>query len=330
MNTASFGGYLRSRPVPLASFTAVMGIVGTGLDLRFAHVLGYGDGTIGDAIVTFGVAVFLVLSVRWLLRIWSDRHELGTESRTVAAHFYGTIVISLALTSAGVAPCSLLAARVLWFVSAVGGAALLLYLFGRWIETGVDDAELTPAIFLPVVGNATSVYVAGVIGVESYAWFSFSLAAVCWMALLPLSVYRLIVVKPRLPRRLAPQLGILVASPAVLANAWFVLNGGRADDAFKILACASLFFALLTIRSWRLAWGEPFNVAMWGWTFPAAALAGSFERIALVSPSVPSTTLALALLWLAIAVTAACTAGTVWGWQHEAAIIPMLQPEHRG
>jgi tellurite resistance protein TehA-like permease len=124
----------------------------------------------------------------------------------------------------------------------------------------------------------------------------------------------LMFVKPPLPRRLGPQLAIFVSAPGVLANAWFVLNDGRVDALFSILACVSLFFGLLTIRMWRQAWGEPFNIAMWGWTFPAAALAGAFQRIALVSPSLPSKALALVLLWLAIGVTAGCAAGAVRGW----------------
>jgi tellurite resistance protein TehA-like permease len=123
-----------------------------------------------------------------------------------------------------------------------------------------------------------------------------------------------------MPRKLAPQLAILVASPAVLANAWYVLNGGRIDDLLKILACASLFFALLTIRSWRLAWGEPFNVAMWGWAFPAAALAGCFERIALTSSDVLTTAFAVALLGIAIGITSACAAGVLRGWQRQASL----------
>jgi tellurite resistance protein len=308
----------------LASFTAVMGIVGTGLDLRLAQAGGYGARIISETVVWLGIAVFLILGVRWLLRIRSNPAEIETESsRASSADFYGTIVISLALTAAAIAPYTLPGARTCWLVSSVGGVVLVLYLFGKWIRSGIDQSDLTPAVFLPVVGNAVCVFAAMEIGVVQYAWFSFSLAIICWIAFLPLSFYRLIVAEPRLPRRLAPQLAILVASPAVLANAWFVLNGGRIDGLMKVLACIALFFALLTIRSWRLAWGEPFNVAMWGWTFPSAALAGTYERIALVSPSFLSTALALGLLWIAIGVTAACAAGALRGWLREASAKPL-------
>ena len=291
-----------------------MGIIGTGLDLRAARAWGYA-GIAGESVIAIGITVFIILTVRWLLRIRSDRNEIHAESsRALTANYYATIGISLALTAAAIAPYCAPGAGILWLISAIGGAALLLYLLGNWIQSGIPTADLAPAVFLPIVGNAATVYVAADAGVEQYAWFSFSLAIVCWLALVPLVLYRLIAVEPRLPRKLAPQFAIFVASPAVLANAWFVLDSGQVDALFKILACVSLFFALLTVRLWRLAWGEPFNVAMWGWTFPAAVLAGSFERLALTSPSDASTMFALALLWLAVAITLGCTIGAVHGW----------------
>ena len=130
--------------------------------------------------------------MRWLLRIRSDRREIDVET-TVAltANYFGAIGIAFSLTAAAIAPYSVSGARMTWFVAAVWGAGLVLYLLGKWIQTGVDDFDLTPAILLPVVGNAVSVYVAGSVGVEEYAWFSFSLALVCWMVLMPLSLYRL-------------------------------------------------------------------------------------------------------------------------------------------
>jgi hypothetical protein len=211
---------LRSRPVPLASFTAVMGIIGAGIDSRSARAWEYA-GIVGESVIAVGIVVFIILTVRWLLRIRSDRKELVAESsRALTANYFAAIGISLALTAAAIVPYCALGAGVLWFISATGGAALVLSLLGNWIQIGIATSELTPASFLPVVGNAVSVYVAADAGIEQYVWFSFSLAVVCWLALLPLALYRLIAVGSRLPRRLAPQLAIFIASPAVLANAF--------------------------------------------------------------------------------------------------------------
>jgi hypothetical protein len=48
--------------------------------------------------------------------------------------------------------------------------------------------------------------------------------------------------------KMAPQLAVLVSSPAVMASAWYLLDGGAADAVFKILAFKALFFAILVAR----------------------------------------------------------------------------------
>jgi tellurite resistance protein len=309
---------VRSRPIPLASFTSVMGILALGLDWRFAAGSGAVSGRIGEAIVGIGVLVFAVLLLRWLLRVRTMPSELAVETHVaITSSYLGTLGISLSLLAVAALPYRRPAALIIWAIAAAGSAALLIYLLGKWIEVGISDFELTPALLLPVVGNAASVYAAGALAVTEIAWFSFAFALLCWLTLAPLTMYRLLVVQPRLPRKLAPQLAILVSSPAVLANAWYVLNGGVLDAAMRILAFKSLFFALLTLRMWKLAWGEPFNVAMWGWTFPAAALAGAFVRIALHDPTALNTAVAVVTLALTSIIVALCTAGALHGWYRQ-------------
>jgi tellurite resistance protein TehA-like permease len=116
-------------------------------------------------------------------------------------------------------------AIVLWFLAAFGGAALLVDLLGHWIERGIKDFELTPALFIPVVGNATSVYAAVLLGLSEFAWASFAFAVLCWLTLGPQTMYRLLVVELRLPRKMAPPLAVLVSSATVLARAWYLLRG---------------------------------------------------------------------------------------------------------
>jgi tellurite resistance protein len=312
---------VRSRPIPLASFAAVMGILGLGLDWRLAASSGVVSDRIGEAIVALGGLVFVVLLLRWLRRVRDVPSELAVETNVaITASYLGTLGISLSLLAVAAVPYSRVTALVLWTIAAAGSAALLIYLLGKWIEEGIKDFELTPALLLPVVGNAASVFAAGALGMTGVAWFSFSFALICWLTLTPLITYRLLVVQPRLPRKLAPQLAILVSSPAVLASAWFVLDGNVVDAVMRVLAFKSLFFALLTIRMWKIAWGEPFNVAMWGWTFPAAALAGAFERIALHDPTQLNSGLAISTIAMASVIVALCAAGSLRGWYRQVAM----------
>jgi tellurite resistance protein len=306
---------LRSRPIPLASFTAIMGIVALGLDWRFAARRGTVAASVGESIIALGAIAFVILIARWLGRVKAAPQEIAAEAHVaMTASYFGTFGISIALFAVAALPYSRAAALALWVIAAAGSAIVLIYLLGKWIESGISDFELTPALLLPVVGNAASVYAAGELGVTELGWFSFSFALLCWLSLGPLTMYRLLVVQPRLPRKLAPQLAILVSSPAVLANAWFVLDGGVIDALMKIFALKSLFFGLLTIRMWKIGWGEPFNVAMWGWTFPAAALAGAFERIAARDGSPLNAALAIAALIIATTAVVMCALGAARGW----------------
>jgi tellurite resistance protein len=303
-----------NKPVPLASFTAVMGIVGLGLAWRAAGAAGAAPKVIGETLLGTGAAVFVVLLGVWFARTVSRPDELRVELNVaITASYLGAFVICTGLLAVAVLPYSRTAAYDLWLLSAVAAPALLVFLLGRWIEHGIPAYELTPAVFMPVVGNAAPVFAAVALGMRDPAWAAFSVAGLCWLLLLPIVLYRLLAVEPRLPRKMAPQLAILVSSPSILASAWYVLRRD-VDPVFLVLAYGALFFAFLTIRLWRVAWGEPFNVAMWGWTFPSAALAGTFELAAGAGAGPVFGPIATAALGLASAIVLACGSATMLGW----------------
>jgi tellurite resistance protein TehA-like permease len=181
------------------------------------------------------------------------------------------------------------------------------------MERGLRAFELTPALFAPIVGNATTVFSGVPLGFREYAWLSYAIALLTWLAIGPIVFYRLLVVEPRLPRKMAPQLGLLVSSPAVLAAGWFSL-AGSADGIFKLLAFNALFLGILVLRLWRVGWGEPFNVAMWGWTFPTAALAGVFGRAARTLADPLYGVLGWITLGVATITVALCTFAALRGW----------------
>jgi len=306
---------LESRPIPLSSFASVMGIAGLGLAWD-AAVRGQGvPPDIGAWLMAGSAFLFVVLLVAWLARVSVKPAEVRAEANgAITSSYFGTLTISVSLLAAGALQYSRPVAFALWLIGALGGAALLIYLLGRWIEHGIKDVELTPALFIPVVGNATSVYAAVPLGFGEIGWASFSFALLCWLTLGPIIMYRLLVIEPRMARKMAPQLAVLVSSPAVMASAWYLLDGGAADAVFKILAFKALFFAILVVRLWKSAWGEPYNVGMWGWTFPAAALAGAFERAASASSTPLYNALATVTLAVATFTVAACVIATVLGW----------------
>jgi tellurite resistance protein len=292
-----------------------MGIAGLGLAWRTAGKTGHVSPAIGEWLLALAAAVFVVLLVLWLRRIAKFPNEVIAENNSaITASFYATVAISCSELAVGALQYSRTLAFALWSIAAFASVALLLYLLGRWIQRGIKDTELTPALFVPIVGNATAVYAAVPLGMSDVGWALLSFALLGWIGVGPLILYRLLVVEPRLPRAMAAQLAVLTASPAVMSNAWFLLDGGIAGPAFMILAFSALFFALLSLRLWRLVWGAPFNAGMWAWTFAAASLAGAFVRGAAANPSLLYATLAVITLAAATVIVAWCVYGAVSGW----------------
>lgn len=317
-----------SSPIPVASFASVVGIVALGLDWRAAGPTGSAAYAVGEWLLLGGAFVFVALLILWATRIAARPEEVAVEARSpITGSLFGTIVISVSLLAAGALPQYPQVATALWAFATISGLGLLVLLLTRWMERGIQAYELTPAVFAPIVGNATTAFSGVPLGFGEVAWMSYAVALLTWLSIGPIVFYRLMVVEPRLPRKMAPQLGLLVSSPAVLAGAWFALTG-RADGVFKLLAFDALFLGIVVVRMWRAGWGEPFNVAMWGWTFPTAALAGAFGRGARVLADPLYGVLGWLTLDVATLTVALCTFGAVRGWVRKIVSVGAAAPAH--
>jgi tellurite resistance protein len=284
-------------------FASVMGIAALGLAWRAAVPVIDAPAPIGEGLLALAAVLFVVLaaiyaikSVRATALVRAEYADAATSSN------FGTIVIAVSLLAASAVPYSTALATALWIIAVVSGAGLLIALLGTWIAEPVPTAKITPGWFIPVVGNATTAYAGTALGHDQVAWASFAIAVIFWLTLQPLVFYRLIFAE-RLPPRAAPTLGVLVSSPAVMASAWFELTGGG-GPVFAVLLFGALFFALLVVRLWRLTTGMGFSITAWGYTFPAAALAGALVRYHASVPGPVGALLAQLGLALATAIVA--------------------------
>jgi len=265
---------------PIAWFASAMGLASLGLAWRAAGATVRVPSQIGETILAVAALVFATLATLYVRKALRSPESVRKEyADPIVSSYFGTVTISLSLLAAALIPYARSAGTILWALSATASLALLLLLLRRWVATRHDLAHITPAWFIPIVGNAVSVYAAVALGFIEVGWFLFAAALLCWLTLQPLVFYRLIF-HDAIPPRLTPSLAILVSSPAVLASAWFALEGGAADPFFRILAFKALFLALLVVMLTKVTRRAPFSAAWWGYTFPAAALAGAFERYA--------------------------------------------------
>ena len=141
-----------------------------------------------------------------------------------------------------------------------------------WIRhPSLEINHISPAWFIPVVGNML-VPIAGVAYAPAeISWFFFSIGLVFWVALFTILFYRLLFHNP-LPERLLPTLFILIAPPAVGFISYVKLTGG-VDSAARILYYFGLFVFILMIPQLKMLARIKYYLSWWAYTFPLAALA---------------------------------------------------------
>lgn len=258
---------------PVTFFATVMGLSGLALALHLAESrFGYphvaSQVALVLAIADFGAAVLL-----YLIKALRFPSAIGGEwCHPVKLAFFPAISISLLLIAAALRPDVPETARVIWMLGAAAQATLTLAVISGWIgKRPFQPMHISPAWFIPAVGNVVAP-VAGVpLGFVEISWLFFSVGVLFWLVLLTLVMNRLIFHDP-LPARLHPTLVILIAPPAVGALAWLQLNGGQLDAMVRVFYNCALFFAAIVVLQAPAIARLPFALSWWALSFPVAAL----------------------------------------------------------
>ena len=267
--------------VPVTLFTVVMGLCGFTLALRAGETALGLPHPVSAAAHLVTMAVFAVVVLTYLAKALRHPGSVAAEwNHPVSLAFFPAISIALLLFSVvmlGPAPGL---AHGLFLLALPVQLVLTLAVISGWIgHRSFEHGHLTPAWFIPSVGNVI-VAVAGVpLGYVEISWFFASAGLTLWVVLLALVMNRLIFHDP-LPARLQPTLVILIAPPAVGYLAWVALVGDV--DAFaRVLLNVSYFFVLIVaVQAPRLA-ALPFSLSFWALSFPLAAVTvASFSHAA--------------------------------------------------
>jgi tellurite resistance protein len=198
--------------------------------------------------------------------------EVKKEFRNITKlSFFPTISISLLLLSIGAMNLNQTLSQAFWVAGTIIHFLFSVAIISIWIRhPSLEINNISPAWFIPVVGNIL-VPVAGM----SYAhaeisWFFFSIGLVFWIALFTILLYRLVFHNP-LPERLLPTLFILIAPPAVGFIAYVKITGA-VDSMARILYYFGLFVFILMIPQLRMLSKIKYYLSWWAYTFPIAAL----------------------------------------------------------
>ncbi|MGD9866099.1 MAG: SLAC1 anion channel family protein [Pseudodonghicola sp.] len=257
---------------PITFFAMVMGLMGLTLALHAAQQTLPWAGPLGQGAMYLGTAVFVVIAAFYLLKLLRYPAAVrGEWGHPVRLAFFPAVSVSLLLTATAYYAVDPDLARGLWILGAAGQGILTIAVVSGWIShRPFEVAHLTPAWFIPAVGNVI-VPIAGVrLGYIELSWLFFSAGIMFWIVLLTLVMNRLVFHNP-IPARLFPTLVILIAPPAVAFVAYYQLVG-QIDPFAHILLNAAYVFALLVLVQVPKLLRLPFALSWWALSFPVAAL----------------------------------------------------------
>jgi tellurite resistance protein len=293
---------------PVTFFAVVMGLLGLTLALHAAAPVWAPAGALSSGMLGVSLLVLAVISALYALKALRHPGAVAAEWRhPVKLAFFPTITISLLLLATALWPVWPGPARGVWLVGVIGQGALTVAVISGWIShRSFEVGHLTPAWFIPAVGNVI-VPVAGVpMGYVETSWLFFSGGLMFWVVLLTLVMNRLIFHDP-IPARLFPTMVILIAPPSVAFVAHVALAGGLDGLARGLIYTGYIFAALVMVQVPRLA-RLPFALSWWAlswWalSFPLAALAIASFRFAALAGTLAHLligALALGLLMLVV------------------------------
>jgi tellurite resistance protein len=309
-------------------YAIVMGLAGLSLAWhRAVPLLGDGAAAGAVAIGAIAAAVFLVLVAAGLLRAQRHPEAWAEDLKHPVRHVFVAalpIALILLVTSAVAAGLRGPALAALWWLGSLAQLSVTVWVLSRWWRGnqagGLQWASLTPALFIPIVGNVL-VPLAGVpLGQPEWAAAQFGVGLLFWPVVLVLLLVRL-AHQGSWPERLLPANFIVIAPPAVVGLS--LLQFGVAPLVAWSLWGVALFSLLWVAPLLRRMADLPFGVPHWGMSFPLAAFTALTLRLA---PTGPLSLLGIALLALTSLLVAALTLATVRGLRDGTLLAPETVP----
>ena len=259
--------------LPITFFAIGMGMMGLTLALRAAETTFAAGHRVSMAVLWVSVAMLLTVGFLYLAKALRYPEKVVEDwHHPVKIAFFPAISISLLLLATALIEVAPGIARPLWLFATGLQGVLALSVISAWIgHRSFQTQMMTPAWFIPAVGNVIVPLAGARLGYIELSWLFFSGGLIFWIILLTLVMNRLMFHDP-MPGKMVPTLMILVAPPAVAFSAWLQLSGEVGAFGHFLLSAAYVFALLVTTQAAKLR-RLPFALSWWALSFPIAALA---------------------------------------------------------
>ena len=228
---------------------------------------------VAEGLTLAALAVWLVLVLAYAHKWLARREEALAELRhPVQSAFVSLGTLSSLLAAMALKPYAPVFATGLVAVVLAGQLALGVYLYGRSWMGGLKPELITPALYLPAVGqNFVAATASAVFGWPQLGALFFGAGLLSWLAIESVILKRQ--AGPEiLSEALRPTLGIQLAPPVVGGVSYLALTSGTPDLFAQLLFGYGLYQALLLARMFPWIARQGFVPGLWGFSFGVAAL----------------------------------------------------------
>jgi tellurite resistance protein len=190
----------------------------------------------------------------------------------VQSSFASLVPLASMLAAMALLPYARAVALAVFVVAIAASLVLGLWLYGRTWQGGLAPELVTPAFYLPAVGqNFVAGTAAAACGWPQLGMWFFGAGLFSWLAIESTILGRAATREP-LPEALRPVLGIQLAPPVVGGVTYMSLNHGVPDLFAQVLLGYGLFQALLLLRLLPWIARQSFTPSYWSFSFGVAAL----------------------------------------------------------
>ena len=286
-------------PVPL--FASVMGLGGYTLATKAA-----GIPALTFLMTRVSSLVLVLVSVTYLFKFIRYPNAVKHEfSHPVRHAFFPAMSIGLLIMAEVYFPFLPMLSKGMWIVGALMQFVFTLHILTTWMfHDQFDITMITPAWFIPVVGNVL-VPISGIHHAPvELLWFFLSYGLFFWVVLQTIVMYRVIFHAP-IPAKLLPTLFIMIAPPAVSFIAYVKLTQGMENgiDYFAwFLYYVAIFVTAMLLYRMKKFIVLPFALPWWAYSFPLAAITIASFMMAQAMHSSPMHGLFVVIAWFLFAV----------------------------
>jgi len=285
--------------MPIVLFTSVLGVTGLGLAWREASYTFGVPGFFGETIIGFGAGLYVAILALYILKVINARDRVRAELKDdVSINFLPAVTIGLMLVGIGAGPHLPAVGEVLWVVGTIGNILITLYVVaGFWFVHDHKLDRVTPAWFIPVIGNIVAPIGGSQFLYVDISWMLYGISVFFWIILTTIVFNRLMFHEP-MAAAARPTMFILLAPPSLAFTAYVLLNGGYVDYFGQMLFGIALLTVLMLATRVKDYLKSPFSLSWWAFTFPLDALA--IATLLYHQHTFSTLTAALSILCLAI------------------------------